>query len=252
MLCVLGAACLAVGVLAGPAAAEERKLTYSFTVTGASDYLFRGVSYTGSDPTVNTYSELDYGIAYLAFWNSNIDTAEGGLGPWEQDIYAGIRPVTGPINWDLAAWWYIYGNKSATHGVWDTDYVEFKVGATTSPIKDLTLGLTGYYAPDQGFATPTEKTIEGSISYNLPKMGIFSPTLSAALGYWKIDTNSDYPTDYFVKDDTTTQDHVTYWNAGVKLAVDKFFMDLRYWDTDYEARNADARFLFSAGVNLLP
>ncbi len=26
----------------------------------------------------------------------------------------------------------------------------------------------------------------------------------------------------------------TYWNAGLKLAVDKYFMDFRYWDTEHK------------------
>ncbi len=41
--------------------------------------MFRGISYTEEDPTINSYVELDYntnrlfGTAYLAFWTSNID-----------------------------------------------------------------------------------------------------------------------------------------------------------------------------------
>jgi uncharacterized protein (TIGR02001 family) len=254
ILGILSAACAT--LLAGSVArAEEREFSYSLTLTGASDYMFRGISDTGSDPTVNSYVELDYDIAYLAFWTSNIDTGTDGSGPWEQDIYAGIRPTTGPIEWDLAVWWYIYGNKAdgPGGGVWDTDYVEFKVAASTSPITNLTLGVTGYYAPDQGFATPTQETIEGSVSYELPQMGIFTPTISGALGYWWVGTNSDNPA-YFSEDSDglIRVPAVTYWNAGVKLDVEKFFMDFRYWDTDLNTADSDARFVFSAGVNLVP
>lgn len=50
-------------------------------------------------------------------------------------------------------------------------------------------------------------------------------------------------------------DAYTYWNAGVKLTVDKYFMDFRYWDTSISKQDdpngyADARFVFQAGVNL--
>jgi hypothetical protein len=38
--------------------------------------------------------------------------------------------------------------------------------------------------------------------------------------------------------------------VGLKLAVDKYFMDFRYWDTNLDDTTADARFVFSAGVNL--
>jgi hypothetical protein len=50
-------------------------------------------------------------------------------------------------------------------------------------------------------------------------------------------------------------DSYTYWNAGLKLTVEKYFMDFRYWDTDISSSDpvhgvADSRFVFSAGVTL--
>ncbi len=50
LLGALGAAGLALGVASGSAAADD-KFGYSWTITGASDYLFRGISYTQSDLT---------------------------------------------------------------------------------------------------------------------------------------------------------------------------------------------------------
>ena len=70
------AAGLAVAALSGAARAED-KFGYTWTITGASDYMFRGISYTSSDPTVNSYLEGTYGIFYLGLWTSNIDTCDG-------------------------------------------------------------------------------------------------------------------------------------------------------------------------------
>ena len=103
----------AVALSAQAAFAQERSFGYSATITGASDYIFRGYSFTQSDPTVNAYLELTYGIAYLGFWTSNIDTGSaadaapgyGFLGSWEQDVYIGIRPTTGPVQWDFGDLW---------------------------------------------------------------------------------------------------------------------------------------------------
>lgn len=244
-----GAIALSLGGITTGAQAEDEKREFSYylTITGASDYMFRGISYTDQDPTVNVYQEVDYGIAYLALWTSNIDYYP--YGSWEQDIYLGIRPTTGPINWDLAANWYIYGNedKGAFGSTSDIDYFEFKIGASTNIAPNLTAGALLWLTPDQGYAATSNVSIEGTLAYDLPKVAMFAPTLSGLIGYSDSGTNEYYPDGYWVGQET-----YTYWNAGLKLTADKFFMDLRYWDTTIDNPLTDARFVFSAGVNLLP
>ncbi len=258
------AAGLALGAVAAPASAEDT-FGYSWTVTGASDYLFRGISYTGSDPTVNSYLEGTYGIFYLGLWTSNIDTCDGSgcLGPWEQDAYLGMRPVTGPISWDLAALYYYYKTKG-TVSASETDYFEFKAAGTVTPITNLSLTAAVYYTPDQDLASPENISVEGTVAYTLPKFGIFTPTISGQFGFSDASTNSIYGTEasalaggklgYWNGDD-----QYTYWNAGVKLAVEKFTFDLRYWDTNIAdnvadlslgSAQSDQRFFFSAAVTL--
>jgi uncharacterized protein (TIGR02001 family) len=223
---------------------EDRKFGYSITLTGTSDYIFRGISFNDEQPAFQPFIEFTYGIAYLNFWGSNI--AGEGFEPFEMDISAGIRPVTGPVSWDLGVLYYTYPANSL--GWSATDYVEFKVGASISPITNLTLGVTGYYTPDQGNNYGESETVEGSISYSLPKFAIFDPSISGGLGY----TSGN---DGFSPCACLTKTDYTYWNAGLKLAVDKYFMDFRYWDTNISetqigGTTADARFVFSAGVNL--
>jgi uncharacterized protein (TIGR02001 family) len=253
------AAGLALGAVAAPASAED-KFGYSASLTIASDYMFRGISFTNEDPAFQPYIEGTYGMFYLGFWGSNIDNANV-YGPYEIDVYAGVRPVTGPVNWDLGVLYYHYGSDDRA-GLGptgnnvkesDIDYFEFQIVATTSPITNLTLGIKGYYTPDQDFAISETGTVEGSIAYALPQMGVFSPTINAVLGYTTSSSNQFYDaaigTGYFLGDDA-----YTYWNAGLKLSVEKFFMDFRYWDTDVDAQFsdnlADSRFVFSAGVAL--
>jgi uncharacterized protein (TIGR02001 family) len=238
LLGALGAAGLALGVAAAPAAAEDREFSYYVTLTGASDYMFRGISFTDEDPTVNAYIEMSYGIAYLAFWTSNIDN--GDYGPWEQDVYAGIRPVTGPITWDFALWYYMYGSKNQS-SFSDLDYIELKASASATPITNLAVSVTGYYTPDQGISTPETATIEGGLGYTLPAVGIFTPTVSGIYGY----SEAESGTGWFLG-----EDDYTYWNAGLKLAVEKWAFDFRYWDTSINDGLADERFVFSASITL--
>ena len=258
------AAGVAVAALSGAARAED-KFGYTWTITAASDYIFRGISYTESEPTVNSYLEGTYGIFYLGLWTSNIDTCDvsGCLGPWEQDAYLGIRPTTGPVTWDLAALYYYYKAKGSV-GSTETDYFEFKASGTVTPITNLALTGTVYYAPDQDLASPQNVSVEGTVAYTLPQMGIFTPTISGQVGFSDADTNGIYGTEstalaggklgYWNGDD-----QYTYWNAGLKLAVEKFTFDLRYWDTNIADnvgdlslghKNSDSRFFFSVALTL--
>jgi uncharacterized protein (TIGR02001 family) len=260
------AAVLAAGMGTAARAEDAPQFAYTLTITGVSDYIFRGISFTNEKPAFQPYLELTYGIGYVGFWGSNIDNA-GIYGPFEVDIYAGIRPVLGPVNFDIGVLYYQYaskdlaglgpGGRNARSS--DLDYVEFQIAATTSPIENLTLGLKGYFTPDQGYAISDTGTIEGSINYTLPAFTVgtasWVPTIGGALGYTTSGKNGFYNADlglgYFLGDDA-----YTYWNAGVKITVEKFFMDFRYWDTDINAATgfngglADSRFLFSAGVAL--
>lgn len=256
LLGAIGAAGLALGALSASASADD-KFGYSWTVTGASDYLFRGISYTQGDPTVNSYLEFTYdtssilGTAYLAGWTSNIDIP-AYAGPAEQDFYFGIRPTTGPISWDLAAMWYLYWARGGLD--WnDIDYWEFKAAASWSPVTNWTLSGAVYYTPDQDLASPENISVDGTLAYTLPQVGIFTPTISGQIGFSDASDNAFYSdaAGYW----NGVQDY-TYWNAGVKLAVEKWTFDLRYWDTDISRdeaatfSNSDSRFFFSAAITL--
>jgi len=230
--------------VAAPARADGgAEFGYSLTLSATSDYIFRGLSYNSEKPAFQPYLELTYGIGYVAFGGSNIADP---YAPFEFDMYAGIRPVTGPINWDLGVLYYQYpGARDAS----DVDYVEFKVGASTSPVQNLTVGLTAFATPEQGAAYVETLTLEGNASYTLPSAGIFTPSVSALLGY----TRSPDRNVFFYG-----EDNYLYWNAGLRLDVEKFYFDFRYWDTDlketadngFNVDYADSRFVFTAGITL--
>jgi uncharacterized protein (TIGR02001 family) len=254
---VVASLAMSTAVLADDAAP---KFGYSVTITGTSDYIFRGISLTNNGPAFQPFVEFTYGIAYLDFWGSNVNDGLGN--PYEVDVYAGIRPVTGPVSWDFGVLYYTNPGQRATPTLNPnneaTDYVEFKAQASITPITNLTLTGIGYVTPDIGFASPTTETGEFDVSYTLPAMGMFTPTLSGAIGFTNADrasTFAAYCSDRAQLDCNIGTDAYTYWNAGVKLAVDKWFMDFRYWDTsiskaDDQLGLADSRFVFSAGVNL--
>ncbi len=78
-----------------------------------------------------------------------------------------------------------YGAKGDLN-VGDLDYVEFQVAASTSPVKNLTLGVKGYWTPEQSthrLSRPRRPTRSKALSaYTLPAVGIFTPTISGGYG----------------------------------------------------------------------
>lgn len=221
------------------ASAEEREFEWSVTATGTSDYIFRGISLSNENPVFQASVDGSYGIWYFGVWGSDLTDDEST----ELDFYTGINPVLGPVTFDFGLVYYAYFWDQPS----DSNYIEFKAGAEFSPVKNLTLKPVFWYTPDQDNST-ANWTIEGTASYELPAVGIFTPTVSGLLGY----TDAEDDPDFFF----TGVDSYTYWNAGLALAVEKFTFDFRYWDTDIsngiplEDGLADERFVFTASVTL--
>jgi uncharacterized protein (TIGR02001 family) len=240
---VAGAASIALLALTGAAAAEDREFAYSVTLGGTSDYVFRGLSLNTEDPAAQGSIDATWGILYAGIWGSNVADP---YGPSEVDLYVGVKPVLGPVTFDFGVIYYWYPGSEEPAGV-DFNYFEFKAGASASPVKNLTIGVTGYYSPDQSDGGETY-AVEGSAGYTFHAIGIFTPTLGGAYGW-----QGTEETGLLV-----AGDDYTYWNAGLALAVEKFTFDFRYWDTDIGEADAlpgayglsDERFVFSAKVTL--
>lgn len=217
---------------------EGRKFSYSWNIGATSDYIFRGVSQNGRHWTPQGGVDITYGIAYAGIWASGVDFGQNPLpngkaiAGTEVDFYAGIKPVVGPVTFDLGVIYYAYPSAN-DHGpkvgqVREQDYVEGKLGASGTFIPNLTTGLTVFLSPQyiggQGFVT----TVEGTAAYELPKLGKIVPTVGGTLG-------SSFGDAKDAKDPFVTangKDSYIYWNAGLTLGFDKLALDFRYWDTN--------------------
>ena len=225
---------------APPPAAEARPCALSANVGLTSDYVFRGFSQTAEGPAIQGGFDLTcsrfYGF-YAGVWASSLDFA-GGQGatfdvlgfPFdaslETDLYVGIKPKTGPITWDFGFIYYAYPN-ALTPGL-DLNYYEFKLGASAETWKDGTLGVTAFYSPDYQLESGRTWTIETAFAQAFSKVWLFTPTVSALLGYQTNSGTAGYRFSYGNGDD-----EYFYWNAGLTLGfLEKWSLDLRYWDTD--------------------
>lgn len=232
------AMCAGLFTLAGHAAAEEaKKLEWSATVGGTSDYVFRGLSYTNERPAAQGSVDVSYGIFSAGLWGSNV--ADEGYEPAEMDIYANIKPAWGAITFDVGVIWYTYpGARPRPLGY---DSVELKAGMEFSPAAKLTVTPVFWYVPEQQHA-PVTYTYESAIAYELPAVGRFTPTIGGLLGYTHADEANTF---------SAGVDDYTYWNAGIQLAIEKFTFDCRYWDTSITGDGlADERFVFTSSVSL--
>ncbi len=242
-----GSAGVALLALSGTALAED-KLSWSASLTGTSDYVFRGISQTDNDPTIQGSIGISYGMFYAGGWASGIDIAPDG--ELEVDWYGGIKPTWhspfGAIDFDLGVIYYTYPGYADAGA--EADYVEFKAGYTLPSlfIKNLTTGTTVFYSPEYGGEVGEVWTTESVASYSLPKIGVFDPTISGLLG-WEKGQSSKF---------NAGDDEYYYWNAGLTLGVENLSFDFRYWDSDLKAgaglcgnKNlCDERFVFSATV----
>jgi uncharacterized protein (TIGR02001 family) len=261
----LSSVALAGGSVKDAPAPAGRQLSWSFNIGGTSDYVFRGVSQNAQDPALQGGVDLTYGIFYAGVWSSMV-----GFGPTlagnddvvtaEVDLYAGIKPVWGPLTFDLGVIYYAYpgANDSnvVTTGWLEQNYVELKAGVSGSPFKNMTLGGTVFYSPEYNNESGNTWTLEGTAGYELPKIGPFTPTINGTLGTTLFE-NATLATRW---NTSLGDDSYLYWNAGVALAVDKLTFDFRYWDTDISggttscnntvALRCDERFVFSAKITL--
>ena len=211
------------------AADEGRKFSWSVTGTGTSDYVFRGLSLNNEDPAFQASIDVEYGIWYAGLWGTMVDGP--GYEPVELNFYTGIKPVLGPVTFDFGIVYYFYPWADNSG---DSDVLELKAAFDWSPVKNLTFSPAYYYVPDQSNSDEAS-TVEGTLAYELPAVGVFTPTISGLVGW----------TENFGADE------YTYWNAGIALAVDKFTFDFRYWDTDISNDGlADERFVFTASITL--
>lgn len=209
---------------AAPEMKPERKLELSANVALTTDYVFRGQSQSDDGPAVQGGFDATYGIFYLGVWGSSIDfdsaaapaaTGFTDVADLEIDWYGGITPSWRGIDFDFGVIYYSY--PEAFDPGAELNFWEFKAGASYTLFKDLGISTTVYYSPEYTGEIGDNWVLETSLEKPL----VHGLTLSGTLGnQWGDDNAGGF--DY------------TYWNVGVSKSfyMDKFTLDVRYWDTD--------------------
>ena len=149
---LLAASALAGAFVATPALAQEEPestpdVTVTGSVTGVTDYRFRGVGLSGGDFAIQGGLTLNTAPGvYVGAWASSLEDSPV-YGEVELDLFAGwAGDVADGIGADVGVTYYSYPSKDA--GAGPSDVWEFygKLKPTVGPV-GLTFGV--FYSPDQ-------------------------------------------------------------------------------------------------------
>lgn len=208
------------------ASAQDAESPFSWNVTGVSDYVFRGVSQTDEDPTLQagfTYTS-PVGL-YAGVWGSGVDFGPGDPST-EVDFLIGYGvDVTENVNFDVLLNRYTYPGAS------ELNYNELITTTTFAEQYSLTVAYTNdvwnsstdgwYFGVGGEWALPEEFTLSANVGRSTFEDGIAK----------------DY----------------TDFNIGVSRQFGLFNLGLGYYGTDGNGRDnsgrlADNRVVFTVGV----
>jgi len=194
--------------ITAPALAQEGpKMSYS--LSAASDYMWRGVSQTDSNPAVFAAASGTVGNFYFGAGAENVDFA--GINT-EYDLWAGYNvKLSNATTLDLGLVRYGYVDAPT-----DIDTLEVKAALNHSYAKG-NVGILAMHTSDYFGSGDAATYYEVNGSYPLSD----KVSLSAAYGYQALDNS--------------TGDYATY-NIGLGYAVNsKVSLDLRYHSNDIDS-----------------
>jgi len=220
---------LALLAVAGTAQAQ-----FSATITGTTDYDFRGVSLSAKDPALQ--ASLDYAFGetgfYVGAWASNIDYGNDVDGDIEVDLYAGYDgAINDDTGWTVGLTWYTYPGSSGPEKI--PAYPEVWLG-----INYKGLELKQWYAVEVDEENDGLYT-EANYTFELPQN--FSLSLHAGYNYG----------------DVFDKDYLDY-AVAVGYDVGNFSLELKYTGTDLSGEfketgdvfNTEGRVIFSVSTTL--
>lgn len=203
---------------------ENAASPWSATIAFTSDYRFRGISQTDTNPAAS--ASIDYtgsqGI-FVGAWASNVDFADGSAS-WELDLYAGYtQEIMEGTEGTIKVVYYAYPDSDPGPGNNDFHYLEV-IGSVSQDLDGVNLSLELAYSPDYFGATGKALAVTGGIEAPLVEsMYLFDGGLSASAhaGHQFFDENAmvglpDY----------------TYYDVGLSATAGIFTLDVRYVGTD--------------------
>ena len=202
------------------------------TITAVSDYDFRGISLSATDPALQ--GSIDWAGEsgwYLGAWASNIDYGKGVDGDLEIDLYGGYAGETeGGFGYDVGLVYYTYPGADDI-----SDYPELYVGLSYGWFE-----FKQWYTNDYGGTSDDGWYTEGNANFELPAG--FGLGLHAGYNYGDAFDKTEYM-DYSI---------------GVTYTLGHFDLGLKWVDNDLgkgdylytrdDVFNSEGRAIFSVST----
>jgi hypothetical protein len=233
-----------------------------------SDYIFRGITQSNHNPSVNAYFEPRYNVSpYLQLYAGTAGSSISfpNRAAAEIDGYAGIRPTFGPLALDFGGIYYWYPGGSCFNGsvapVFGQDCLENGFLPVNFNVikKDLSfweayakgiytvndqIGFSGavYYSPSVLNSGAKGTYAVGGAKFSAPSAAMpegWGLYLSGEAGHWFLGTSDafygviGFPNGIPYKSYTT-------WNVGIGITKSVFTLDFRYYDTDLNKGDCNA------------
>jgi len=250
MLFATSCAILAADEESGPFAASN----FSATLYITTDYIFRGVSFTGQEPAMQGSFDWGYNNFYAGVWGSSIKGEVGLPGDGYQqefDYYGGYANSLGPIDYDVMAIYFNFPGASDSFGSLafpgrstgdlETDQFEMwlNLSHTFSGVPlEPTIGFMYAYSPDFTLEDGNGNYFKGSLALTLPA----GFSLDGAVGYQDVEGDQATGSSGAFCNPATGVTNAaagslrdgysyTHWEVGVGKDLKGFHFDLRYHDT---------------------
>jgi uncharacterized protein (TIGR02001 family) len=191
-------------------AEEEESPLVNWSVAATSDYVWRGVSQSAEDPTLQAGLTFNLPAGFYAGgWGSGVDFGEGDP-DYEFDYFVGYNvDLSDSVNFDVMINRYTYPGAS------ELNFNELITKTTFAE----NYSLTAAYSNDFGGSDTDAVYLAGGASFGLPK------DFSLDLGVGRSMFDDEYSDDY------------TDWSIGVSKSIGLFSASLGYYGTDGNGRD---------------
>jgi Bacterial protein of unknown function (Gcw_chp) len=261
---------------AAPPPAPPNPWDLAFGAGLTSDYIFRGISQSNHNPSVNAYFEPRYNVSpylqlYAGVAGSSISFPNRAAA--EIDGYGGIRPTFGPLSLDFGGivYWYpggtcyngslapVFGTDCLENGYLpingnvikkDLTFWEVYAKGTYAVNDQVSIGGTAFYSPSVLNSGANGTYVTGGAKLTAPSAAMpegWGLYLSGDAGKWFLGTSDAfYCTQVGVPGCTAPFPNgipyksYTTWNVGIAITKSVFTLDFRYFDTDMNKGDCNA------------
>lgn len=197
-------------VATGRALAQEEEarggVDVSASATVISDYLFRGVSQTGSEPAVQGSISASYNGFSASVWASNVSFADS-----EIDFTGAYSLEAAGSAFSVGAIYYAYPGSAPGANYWE-GFATWSV-----PVGSANVGAGIYISPD--FTLDSGLAVYGQASAGIPLVDKLSLNLQGGRQWIERNAAAGLP-DYW------------RWSAGLAYAAGPVILSITYEDTD--------------------